>query len=74
MPQPKGKPIGFHLVHQGSTTIRLKDGNYLKIQVVVNKVLKDETKRDAQGYPAYTVNTSTAISVWTPEEVKELEE
>ena len=68
-----GKPISFGVLDQGRTLIRLSDGNYLQIIVVVNKVLKTD-QMTPDGFPVYNINTNLSISIWSAEEIKQLKE
>jgi hypothetical protein len=70
----EGKPIGFEIVRIGKTLIKLKDGNYIQITAVPIKVLKQIGAVDPEGNPVYIVNTSNVLSVWRPEQIKEMEE
>jgi hypothetical protein len=70
----EGKPICFEIVRIGKTLIKLKDGNYIQITAVPTKVLKQAGAVDPEGNPVYIVNTSNVLSVWRPEQIKEMEE
>ncbi len=69
----KGKIMGFSQLRQGETILRLRDGNYLKVTIVVNKVVRDDTQKTPDGNSVYGINTTTVLSVWKPSEIAELE-
>jgi hypothetical protein len=70
----EGKPVSFEIIRIGKTLIKLKDGNYIQITAVPVKVLKAVGQVDPEGNPVYMVNTSNVLSVWRPEQIKEMEE
>ena len=72
MPQPKGKLIKFDTIRQGKALIKLSDGNYLEIILLVNKVIKSD-QINPSGEPVYGVQHSTSIVFWKPEEIVQLE-
>lgn len=72
--EPKGKLIGFRQVKLGETVLKLNDGNYLKVSVIVHKVLKDEELFIAsKGNAGYVINSQPVISIWKPSEIAELD-
>jgi len=73
MPQPKGKPIRFETLKRGKSLIKLSDGNYLEVELVVNKILKSD-QLNPSGEPIYGVQHGVVITFWRPEEIAKLEE
>jgi len=70
--QPKGKLIKFDVLRQGKALIKLSDGNYLEITLLVNKVMKSDQINPA-GEPVYAVQNNVSIVVWRPEEIAQLD-
>jgi len=72
MSLPKGKPIKFDTIKQGKSLIKLTDGNYLEVILVVNKIIKSD-QINPSGEPVYGVQHSVVITVWKPEEMANME-
>ena len=69
----KGKLLGFDIMRQSKSLLKLKDGNYIEIVLVIHKVLKSDTL-DPKGNPVYAVTTGTSFVVFKPEEIAQFEE
>lgn len=74
MNQISGKVTGFKLIRQGESIIKLNDGNYLKVVLVVNKILRNDDAKTPDGFSVYAVQTASVISVWKPSEIAEIED
>ena len=72
--QVNAKLITFDQIQQGKTLLKLKDGNFLEIILVVHKVFKTDKSNPSSEEPVYDVQTSFAVTVWKPEEVAQFEE
>ena len=72
MQQAKGKLIKFDTIKQGKALVKLSDGNYLEVILLVHKVLKSDQLNPA-GEPVYAVQNGVAVVIWKPEEIAQLE-
>ena len=69
----KGTNLHFDTIKQGKSLLKLKDGNYLEVILVVHKVMKTDQMNPA-GEPIYGVQTSVALTLWKPEDIAKMEE
>jgi hypothetical protein len=69
--KPKGKAINFKTVEEAWSTYKLADGNYMRVKLIVVKVLKTDLIRP-DGIPIYNFESTNAITVLTPEQFIEL--
>ena len=72
--QNLGKILGFSTAKQIEGLLKLDDGNYMKVIMVVLKVYKNDDIKSPDGLSAYSINSSPVISIWKPSEIAELEE
>jgi len=69
-----GKLIQFDTIRPIKGLVRLGDGNYMEITVVVHKVWRNDSKLTPDGFPMYSVNSTNVMSLWKPGEIAQLEE
>ncbi len=68
---PKGKPIDFEILGEGYSEYRFGDGNFLRVRLVVKKVLKTDMK-SPDGLPVYTFEFMPVSTVYSPQDMMDI--
>jgi hypothetical protein len=64
--------LTFRTTSEDFNEYLLDDGSVIKLKVVVTEVARIEGMYDAQGNPAYFVNSTNVVSVDAPDDLRKI--